>query len=384
MPALGVLHIVAPTRVGGLERVVWALATGHARMGWPVQVATVVSPEDHENALIRALRDSGVQVDVLALPARAYGKERAAIADLCRRSQPAVVHTHGYRPDVLDAGVARGLMRERAVVTTVHGFTGGDWKNRFYEWLQVRAYRGRRFDAVVAVSSPIVERLTRAGVPAGRVRLIRNAWSGAREYLDRAAARRVLGLPAEDPVIGWVGRLSAEKGPDVMIDALARLRYPGASVRLAMLGDGPLAADLRERAQQAGVADRVTWHGVVPDAARLYRAFDVLALSSRTEGTPIVLFEAMGAEVPVVATAVGGVPDVVTAAEAVLAPSQDPAALARALGRTLGDPAGARARAAAARRRLETDFAVAPWLARYAALYREVVAGKSGRREVGG
>src|SRR5713101_3623616 len=96
----------------------------------------------------------------------------AAMLELGRRLRPAVVHTHGYRPDVVDAGAARRL--GIPTVTTVHGFTGGGWKNRFYERVQRRSHR--RFDAVVAVSRPLVEQLLRDGVPPRRLHLVQNAW----------------------------------------------------------------------------------------------------------------------------------------------------------------------------------------------------------------
>ena len=369
---LTVLHVTAPAPFGGLERVVEALAAGHCQAGHAVHVAMVVDGSVQEHPLAQALRRSGVAVELLALPARAYRRERAAIAALCHRLRPAVVHTHGYRPDVVDGAVARRL--GIPVVTTVHGLTGGDWKNRFYEWLQIRAYR--RFDAVVAVSRSVLERLTCAGVPSARVVLVRNAWgpSSTSAPLSREGARAALGLEARGRRIGWAGRLSAEKGPDVILDALARL--DDSSVRLSILGDGPEARALRQRTAAAGVQERVTWHGVVPDAGRLLPAFDVFVLSSRTEGTPIVLFEAMAAGVPVVATAVGGVPDVVSGREALLVPPSDAAALAAAISAVLRDPTSARQRALAAGRRLAEGFAVGPWLARYESLYRSLVAGR--------
>jgi glycosyltransferase involved in cell wall biosynthesis len=116
----------------------------------------------------------------------------------------------------------------------------------------------------------------------------------------------------------------------------------------------------------------ITWHGVVPDAGRLLRAFDVLVLSSRTEGTPMVVLEAMAAGVPIVATRVGGVPDVLSSADAMLVPPEDPAALAAAIRAVHDHPDAARSRADSARRRLDTEFALAPWLARYEAIYRQV------------
>jgi glycosyltransferase involved in cell wall biosynthesis len=299
---------------------------------------------------------------------RSYLSERAAIAKLCRRLHPDVFHTHGYRADVVDAGVARGL--RIPTVTTVHGFTGGDWKGRLYERLQRHAYR--KFDAVVAVAEPMADILVRGGVRRKRMHLIQNAWDGTVTFLDRQAARQALGVPAQGIRVGWVGRVSHEKGPDVVLDAIALLTDP--RVTLSMVGDGDARVALQARGATLGVADRITWHGTVYDAARLFPAFDVFVLSSRTEGTPIALFEAMAAGVPIVASAVGGVPDVVSSLEAMLVTQEDPAALAVAIAETLSDSTAARERARAARQRLEREFAVQPWLERYEALYTSLYA----------
>jgi glycosyltransferase involved in cell wall biosynthesis len=124
--------------------------------------------------------------------------------------------------------------------------------------------------------------------------------------------------------------------------------------------------------------------GQVNDAPRLYRGFDLFVLSSRTEGTPIALFEVMDAEIPVVATAVGGVPAVVSSAEAVLIPPEDPRALAQAIRSTYDGRAPARARAAAARLRLRTQYAVGPWLDRYDRLYTDLVAARPRQNSAAG
>jgi glycosyltransferase involved in cell wall biosynthesis len=298
-----------------------------------------------------------VEHTVVSLPPRAYSRERAAIAVLCSRLRPDIVHTHGYRADVIDSGVAR---RSRVpTVTTVHGFTGTGWRGRLYERLQRRAFR--RFDAVVAVSRPLATLLRNDGIAASRVHVIPNAYAN-RPFATRAEARQALNL-GDGFVAGWIGRLSREKAPDVFLAALARV---DGAVRGAIVGDG------REREALAAQSSKVTWLGQVSDAARLITAFDVLVLSSRTEGTPIVLFEAMAAGVPVVSTAVGGIPDVVSPREALLVPSERPDELARAIASVRDDPGAARERAQAAAARLASDFAVTPWVERYASVYQAV------------
>jgi len=361
-----ILHVGAPADVGGLERVVLALASGLRRRGHRVAVAAIVTPGRPEPPLLAALRENGVELSVLAIADRRYHRERRAVQSLCRALRPDVVHTHGYRPDVVDAGVARGL--RIPTITTVHGFTGKDWRSRLYERLQVRAFR--HFDAVAAVSRPQVDFLVGRGVRPERIHLVRNAWMGSAPPLSRDAARRALGLASAGYQIGWVGRFSREKGPDVLVRAMVLLA--DLPVSAVMLGGGSGLPAVRAEAARLGVLDRIAWPGQVPDAAALLGAFDLVVLSSRSEGTPIVLFEAMSAGVPVVASRVGGVPDVVGDNEAVLVPADDPGALAAAVRSVMADPDAARMRAAAARRRLASVFALEPWLDRYEAIYEAV------------
>jgi glycosyltransferase involved in cell wall biosynthesis len=122
-----------------------------------------------------------------------------------------------------------------------------------------------------------------------------------------------------------------------------------------------------------GIRDRIRWHGSLPGASRFFAAFDLFVLSSRTEGTPMVLFEAMAAGVPIVAAAVGGVPDVVGPGEALLVPPDAPDALARAVLDARGDRGATAARSAAARRRLQSEFGLEPWLDRYQQVYRSAI-----------
>lgn len=346
-----------------------ALAAGHARRGHEVHVLAILDV-GAAPALLAELAAEGVTVHAVEVPARSYRFERAECRRIMAEVRPDVVHLHGYRPDVVDAPAARSL--GIPVVTTVHGFTGGGWRNRLYETLQVRAFR--RFGAVVAVSKPLRELLLRRGVPAPVLRTVVNGWSPARPAVSRAEARAALGIADDAPRAGWVGRLTAEKGADVFLEALART-----TLSASIVGDGRERAALEARAESLGIAPRARFHGMVADAGRLVRAFDLLVISSRTEGTPVVLFEAMAAGVPVVSTAVGGIPDVVSGAEASLVPSEDPAALAQAMTGVTRDPGAAARRAAAAERVLAERFAAGPWLEAYEQVYREAGAGR--RRE---
>lgn len=365
--SLSILHLVAPAPVGGIESVIRTLAAGQQRAGHAVRVAAILgAPDEAAHPWLEQLAADGIETVALHHPGRRYRRERRAVEALCRELAPSVVHTHGYRPDVIGAAGARAA--GVATLTTVHGFTGGDWKNRLYERLQLRAFR--RFDAVVAVSSPLRDRLALAGVPDELLHVVPNAYAGHRPPLAPDVARAELGVPRGVFSIGWVGRLGREKGADVLLEALALLAER--ELVVSIVGDGREMRALRTLASDRGLADRVHFHGLVPDAGRHVRAFDLFVMSSRTEGTPIVLFEAMAAGVPVVATAVGGIPDVVSGEEARLVPPEDPAMLASAIATVLRDRPAAARRAERARHRLTTEFAVEPWLRRYEALYRSI------------
>ncbi len=277
-----------------------------------------------------------------------------------------MVHTHGFRSDLIAGFAAR--RRRLPIVSTVHGFTFGDLKNRSYEVIQRRALR--YFDAVVVVSLPLEEEMLARGVPRDRLHLIPNAIAPVRGQLGRERARAELGVSEEGFRVGWIGRLSQEKGADVLVDAVGQLR--GEDVEASVIGDGPELAKLRARAADLGVAARIVWHGRLPAAARFLRAFDALVMSSRTEGTPMVLLEAMASRLPVVATRVGGIPAAIGEREAILIPPDSPTALAAAIRQVRDDPASARARAERAWERLQRDHGVEPWLDRYEAIYRRI------------
>jgi len=367
-----VLHVIAPAPFGGLERVVQSLAAAQVQAGIDVRVLVLLDQDagGASHPFVAGLA-AAIPRTIVTLPPRAYRRERRNVAAVCEEFRPTVVHTHGARVDVVDAPVARAI--GAPIVTTVHGFTGGGLKNRAYEWLQRRSFR--RMDAVVAVSRAQAAQLGRR-MPAGRVVVIPNAWDGRIPEAPRSEARRALGIPAEGFVAGWVGRFTDEKGADLFLDALAHVPGGSSTVHGALLGAGARQTALRARAERLGLGARVTWCGSVPDAGRWFRAFDTFALTSRTEGVPIVLFEAMAAEVPIVATRVGGVPDVLDEREAWLVPVGDATALAEALESSRRNAADARARARAAQVRLRRDFGSSQWVARYADLYRRVAAAR--------
>lgn len=362
---LRVLHVVVLGDADGLERAVQSLCIGLRRREHDVHLAAASDTAEVLEQFQAPLAAAGAHVHPIILPPRAFLRERRAFAELAAAVEPNVVHTHGCLADILAGWAARAAL---PTVTTLYGFTGGTWKHRLYERLQRMSLA--EFDGVAAVSPSLAKQLA-SRVAAERLRVIPSAWLEPEAPLGRAAARRALALPGDQHhVIGWAGRLCRANGLDLALKALALLADLPA--RLALVGDGPERAEYEKLAAHLDVAGRVHWCGRMPDARRLFGGFDAFLFSSRTEYTPMVLLEAMAARTPIVAAAVGGVPDLLPRGTALVVPPENPEALAHALRNVFSCPRHATARASAARTRLLTEYAPQHWVDAYEALYREV------------
>lgn len=358
-----VSHVIAPAPYGGAERVVEMVSSAQARAGHEASVIGVVEPDRTDSPFFARLEEEGVPCHRVAVGPRAYVAEVRALRAAFDRLRPDVVHTHGFRPDVLAGWTARrsGI----AVVSTAHGFVVQGGRARLTHRLQLRAFRDGR--EVITVSRRLARQLAAEGVSEQRVHSVPNALSSSFAPLDRSTARERLGLPAGEFVVGWVGRLGPEKAPDLMLEAMSAV---DSSASISIIGDGPMDEGLRTMAAVEELRGRVRLHGRIEDAGRLLPAFDVLALSSRTEGTPIVALEAMASGVPVVANRVGGLPSLLEhQVHGLLADPGDPGQLGREIERLRADrDLGARL-AAAARARLDERYGERAWVAAHADVY---------------
>lgn len=195
-------------------------------------------------------------------------------------------------------------------------------------------------DAVMAVSRDLAEKVVALGVAPQRVHVLRRGVEGSLfSPGDRATARQELGLPADQRLLLWVGRMVPVKGLDTLLAACERLRQRTPDFQLCLVGDGPLRPALVAEVQQRGLSAHVTFAGSVEHAelGPWFRAADVTVLPSRSEGVPNVLLESLACGTPFVASAVGGVPEIAGHAAARLVPPDSPEELAAALEAALQD-----------------------------------------------
>jgi glycosyltransferase involved in cell wall biosynthesis len=263
-----------------------------------------------------------------------------------------VVHTHSAK-----AGALGRLAAYRAdvgkIVHTYHGFPFHDQQSwlRRSTYIQLERWLGERTDAVLAVGSAVAADTARLGlISPERICTIAPAVDvseAAPGRAGRAAARRQLGLAPGVRAVGTIGRVDYQKAPEQWVDALALIA--GDDVWGIWIGDGPQRDKLLARVRRRGLSDRFLFLGHRQDATTLLPAFDLFMMASRYEGMPCVIAEAMQAHVPIVATAVNAVQDVVIpGVTGLLSPANDPAMLARSAAFILDHPHAARQMADAA------------------------------------
>lgn len=247
-----------------------------------------------------------------------------------RRNQRPLINTHNFK-GLLFGWVGATLLRLPLVITQ-HGFTPRSRKQKFYTWLSLQLCRTASVDRVVCVAESIAALHRQANVRADKLQVIPNGLPAANGLLPHSGER-------ERRLAGYVGRLSQEKGPDLFLDALIPLCQQYPQLDAVMLGDGPERESLQARIDEAGLQARITLPGYQTDMRAWWQQLDALVISSRTEGTPMILLEAMQAGVPVVAFGVGGIPDVLQDRHnGLLAAPTDSIALARQIGALLDDP----------------------------------------------
>jgi glycosyltransferase involved in cell wall biosynthesis len=356
------LLVVDSLEVGGAERHVVDLAVALRRKGHGVTVACSATGGlsdllDGANVPVRVLLDRLVKRRVSVTYARGLRR-------LVREQRFDLVHAHIYASAAASALATVGT----GVPLVVTEHTEGAWQGRHARLLSRLIYRRAR--SVIAVSSPIRGRLLeRDGVPPEKISFIPNAVISASGRKPGTTST----LPderREGPLVGVVARLQPEKGVANFLKAAARVSAACPAARFLVVGDGPLREELLRLADRLGLRERVRFLGHRADARELVGLLDVLVVPSLTEGTPLIVLEAMAAGVPLVASAVGGVTDQVRhGKEGLLIPPGDATALGDALLELLQDPDRAHRLGEAGRRRADSVFSHAAMVRKIEGVY---------------
>jgi glycosyltransferase involved in cell wall biosynthesis len=316
------------------------------------------SPDDAApNSFVATTREQGVQVHVIYERMRFDPQVISALRRIVAEHSPDIIQTHGVKSHFL-VKLAR-LGKRYPWVAYHHGYTTTNLKMRGYN--QLNRWSLPSAEKVVTVCQAFADQLVQAGVRANRTSVCHNSVVAPRDVTlhEQQTLRNRLGIADGQHIVLSVGRLSREKGHSDLVTAIALLRDQDCELefKLLIVGEGPERERLDRAIRLHGLGDCVIFAGQTRDVAPYYAIADVLALPSHSEGSPNVLLEAMAASVPIVATSVGGVPEIAFANEnALLVPAREPKLFAAALRRLIGEPNLRRTLSANASERVEKDF----------------------------
>ena len=334
--SIRILYVIDNMQFGGGERVFLQLATGLKNRHHVAVAATA------GGTLERNLKLRGVPFHPINMQGKTSIKAIFSLVRLIASHNFDIVHSQGSRADFFSRSASLFFRRCKNICTITMPVEGYDLpmaRKQFYRFLD--ALVEPRVDGFIVVSKPLEHLLVcKRKIESKRVRCIFNGIE-VDKYCpgtDREWLRNGLGLPGRTPIIGAVGRLVWQKGFADLLTAFAEMGsiFPG--VQLVFVGDGPLRAELEQKAISLGVKDSVHFLGFRNDTERVLQGFDVLAVPSLKEGFPMIVLEGMATALPIVATAIDGINEQLDHEhDGLLVPAKDPAAMAGTLERLLSD-----------------------------------------------
>jgi glycosyltransferase involved in cell wall biosynthesis len=370
---LRVCHLIHSLGSGGAEHVLVDLAKVSRRAGMDVSVVSMMRAEGARHA--EELRALEVPVRSLGLASRWDPRALRRGVAVTDELQPDIVHTHLKHADLVGAHVASRL--GVPLVSTLHLIEDGPTPVGRMKRRLAATVRRRHAALTIAVSDALRQwYIAEFGVPASSVLTVRNGVSAAATIsaAQRTALRSELGVRADALLAVFVGLMRPGKGHDALLDAVERTPED-INVRYVLAGDGPLRAVLAARVRRSSrLARSVVFAGFREDVGALLQAADLLIHPSRFDALPTAVIHGLAAGLPIVASNVGGIPEIVTPDVGLLVRPEDDRSLAKAI-TTMARDSGMRARmGAAARRRFDQEFAAEAWAARLHTQYQTVLA----------
>ena len=387
-PPIKVLRVIARLNVGGPALHVAYLTAGLADRGYETTLVAGTIARGEESMAFVADAE-GVHVETLDDLSRKISPVRdlramLRLAQLIRRERPTILHTHTAKAGAVGriAALLAGGARPPIVVHTFHGHVLRGYFGRIttFGFRTLERWLARTTTALIAVSPEVRDDLVALHVaPASKFTVVRLGIDLGRRVdnddAQRRESRRQMGLHEDAFVVGWVGRMTAVKRTESVVRALQKLVERGVDAYAVLVGDGPDRERLERHAHELGVIKRCLFLGYQVDVAPFYDAIDVLLLPSINEGTPVSVIESLAASRPVVATRVGGIPDVVRdGVDGFLVDSDDPDALAAPLAELAADPERRARMGEAGRARVVERYAVGRLVDDIDRLYRKLLA----------
>ena len=371
-----IAHIIKVTRISGAERHLLFLVEGLRKRGFDAHLIILVERDRPMDDMARAAEKRDIPLTRLTIHRDYDLSLLRRLRRALRQIKPDIVHTHLIHADLFGYAAAK-LARVSAVVSSRHLDDTFRYRSR---WRRINRRLWRMIDAGIAISAAMRQfALEIEDAPADKVSVVlygmEYKWHSDKDIAAaRLRLRTELKLPPDAQLLGMACRLVEQKGIPYALEALRRIRSDFPRAHLVIAGDGEKARELRRLASLLGIADRVCWLGWRADAADLMAAFDIFLLPSLHEGFGLVLLEAMSRRVPIIASRVGAMPEIVVDGETgILVEARNVDQLAKAMARLLKDRALRKYMGLLGAARLEEHFSVERMVDGTLAIYEKIL-----------
>jgi glycosyltransferase involved in cell wall biosynthesis len=370
-----VVHLIHTMAYGGVETALLNWVRGFDRERFDIRVVCFANPGATEQPFVDAAARQGVSVAKIPWARRKPLLRAArALAGLLRQTDADILHCHGWYADYV--GAITGRLVDVRTITTQYVWHDYDWKRNLIQ--RVNQYVIRLFDRVTAHCEATRQKTIERGFAPESVRTLICGFETHPVDLsagERSRLRRQAGVADEDLLLVNVARLYPEKAQDALLRCFARIRLREPRARLWIAGVGPLEAELKAMCTRLGLDDSVSFIGFTTELPRVLALADLQVHPAHIEGVPLAVCEGMAAGLPIVASRVGGLPEVLdNGASGILVPEGDEDAFAEAVLALMRDRPRAAALGTAARAFIENDYSLATAVRAVEATYDEMVA----------
>ena len=368
-----VLHLIASPVLGGAETVLLTLARNSTKHKVEVKLGIFIDKRVGKNPLWEAARHYNLSCEPISFKNPYDFRQLIDLFKIVSGFRPHIIHSHGYKSNWLGFIIAKFFGIK--VMSTLHGWVGGNsMKTNIIEKIDRRLFM--HFDKIITVSDQLRAFLNSHGISNCKMVSIRNVPPAlnATKCANKFSTRSNFGIPLNCKLVGFVGRLESVKGCKILIEAANHAKEQVNDIHYIIVGDGSERSDLEIQVRLLGLENYFHFCGFQSDVAEIYISLDLYVLSSINEGIPITLLEAMANEVPVVATAVGGVPEVIQdGVTGILVRPNDPKALAEAIVYSLINTQETRKRIQRATDHIRAEYNIENWMERIEDTYAKLL-----------
>ena len=363
-----VLHLIASRGIGGAERVLLTLSKNIDRKKFDLILGIFVDQRESKDLFWNEAKELELPLEPIKYRNPYNFLQILQLYRILKKHHPDIIHTHGYKTNILGFLAAKAF--EIPIITTVHGLHQIEINSLV--WLSLKLLK--HFDRIMVVSDQIKRELETLKVPSNKIKTIRNAPPNKTDgnSINPSTFREEIGVPPNAKLIGFVGRLEPVKGCSLFIRTIPKVTESFPDSYFVVVGDGTEKKSLESLTRELRIGSKVFFCGFRDDPTNVFQSLDLYVLSSLNEGIPLAMLEAMSQGVPVVATRVGGIPEVIKdKVNGLLVPPKNPDALAESILEALNNSNETAKRVVEAKKTILNEFNVEKWIEKIQKFYLE-------------